>query len=360
MEQIKKLIEKIKTINYKKIPKIVFISLAGFIFALYYVVSSAKSTTEIIPIREPASKPYVNTLAGLGIIEALDQSIAVKPNYNGKVTSVLVREGAKVKKGDVLYCLDVEDLSANLESLESDAKVKKITVEKLKNQPRNVEIPPLKASVIQSEANYENAKLQWQRLNNVSDQRAVSQDELSKKHYEMKQAEAVYEKNKADLNRVLAGAWSYDIKNEEAQYQSLNSKIKQMKIQINRATVVAPRDGEVLKVSIREGEFVSTNSDIPPLILGSNNKLQVRVDIDEINASNYHPGVKATACLKGDSGKRFPVKFVRLQPYMVPKANLSGMSTERVDVRVLQVIYDFAPPKFPVYVGQQVDVFFDN
>ena len=66
------------------------------------------------------------------------------------------------------------------------------------------------------------------------------------------------------------------------------------------------------------------------------------------------------ASLKGDSSKKFPIKFVRVQPYMVPKTNLSGMSTERVDVRVLQVIYDFAPPNFPVYVGQQVDVFFDN
>ena len=308
MEQAKKIIEKIKNIDFKKIPKIVLISAIGFIFALYYVASSAKSTKELEPIRDPASKPYVHTLAGLGIIEALDQNIVVRPNYSGKVSAVIVREGAKVKKGDPLYCLDVEDLKANLDSLEADA--------------------------IASKLNCENTKIQWDRVNNVSDPRAISRDELSQKQYAMKQS--------------------------AANYKSLRAKIKQNKIQINRASVVAPRDGEVLKVNIRSGEFISTNSETSPLILGSNNKLQIRIDIDEINASNYHPGVKAMASLKGDSNKRFPIKFVRVQPYMVPKTNLSGMSTERVDVRVLQVIYDFAPPKFPVYVGQQVDVFFDN
>lgn len=301
-------IPKIPPINISKIPKVVFVALIGFIFALYYVASSAKSTTELTPIRDPATKPYINTLAGLGIIEALDQNITVQPNYSGKVSQVFVREGAKVKKGDPLYALDVEDLKASLGALEADADASKL--------------------------NYENTKLQWDRVNNVSDPRAISRDELSQKQYTMKQS--------------------------DANYKSLRAKIKQNKIQINRSVIKSPRDGEVLKVTIREGEYISLNSDAKPIILGSSDKLQIRIDIDEINASNYHPGVKAIACLKGDSSKRFPVKFVRVQPFMVPKTNLSGTSTERVDVRVLQVVYDFLPPKFPVYVGQQVDVFFDN
>ncbi|MEI8377455.1 MAG: efflux RND transporter periplasmic adaptor subunit [bacterium] len=309
MERFKEIIEKIKNIDFKRIPKVIFVSLVGFIFALYYVASSAKSTSEITPVRDPASKPYVKTLAGLGIIESLDQNIVVAPSYSGKIAKVFVREGARVKQGDPLYALDVEDLRASLDSLEADATALQL--------------------------NYENNKLQWDRVNNVSDPRAISRDEFSQKQYAMKQS--------------------------DANYKSLRAKIKQNKIQINRSVIKAPRDGEVLKVNIRAGEYVATNSTgFSPLILGSSNKLQIRIDIDEINASNYHPGVKAIASLKGDSSKKFPIKFVRVQPYMVPKTNLSGMSTERVDVRVLQVIYDFAPPKFPVYVGQQVDVFFDN
>src|SRR5260370_21933928 len=49
--------------------------------------------------------------------------------------------------------------------------------------------------------------------------------------------------------------------------------------------------------------------------------------------------------------------FLRIDPYVVPEHSLTGDNTERVDVRALQVIYRFDPPPFPVYVGQQVDVF---
>ena len=52
-----------------------------------------------------------------------------------------------------------------------------------------------------------------------------------------------------------------------------------------------------------------------------------------------------------------PLRFVRIEPYVVPKRSLTGDSLERVDTRVLQVIYEFQRPSFPIYVGQQVDVF---
>jgi hypothetical protein len=48
---------------------------------------------------------------------------------------------------------------------------------------------------------------------------------------------------------------------------------------------------------------------------------------------------------------------VRIEPYILPKKSLSGESTERVDTRVLQIIFRFQNPDFPVYVGQQMDVF---
>jgi len=56
----------------------------------------------------------------------------------------------------------------------------------------------------------------------------------------------------------------------------------------------------------------------------------------------------------------FPLEFVRVEPYVIPKMSLTGASTERVDTRVLQVIFSMKKPTSPpVYVGQQVDVFID-
>lgn len=54
-----------------------------------------------------------------------------------------------------------------------------------------------------------------------------------------------------------------------------------------------------------------------------------------------------------------PLKFVRFEPYVVPKTSLTGESAERVDTRVLQVIFSFDCGALPITVGQQMDVFID-
>ncbi len=62
--------------------------------------------------------------------------------------------------------------------------------------------------------------------------------------------------------------------------------------------------------------------------------------------------------VKGDTTQPIELRFIRIEPYVVPKVSLTGASTERVDTRVLQVIYSFERPRNrPVYVAQQVDLF---
>jgi HlyD family secretion protein len=110
-------------------------------------------------------------------------------------------------------------------------------------------------------------------------------------------------------------------------------------------------------VNNRVGEYLSSTSGTSPVLFGDTDSLMVRVDVDEINASHVVSGSTATAMLKGDATRQFPMQFVRIVPYMIPKENLTGSNSERVDVRVLQLEFRFEPPQFPVYVGQQVDVF---
>ena len=68
---------------------------------------------------------------------------------------------------------------------------------------------------------------------------------------------------------------------------------------------------------------------------------------------------RAEAYVRGNSDLHTTLEFVRVDPYVVPKKSLTGESTERVDTRVLQVLFRFDPRKLPVYVGQQMDVFIE-
>ena len=49
--------------------------------------------------------------------------------------------------------------------------------------------------------------------------------------------------------------------------------------------------------------------------------------------------------------------FVRAEPLVVPKRSLTNSASERVDVRVLQIIYALPTGAANFVVGQQVDGF---
>jgi hypothetical protein len=146
-----------------------------------------------------------------------------------------------------------------------------------------------------------------------------------------------------------------------AQKKAAEASQQSVKVLLDRLTVRAPRDGTILQLRIRAGEWAGTDAKNPSLILGRTDILQARVDIDEQNALRIRDGQKAVAHIKGDRDNPITLKLEYIEPYVVPKTSLTGASTERVDTRVLQVIFSFTPQQGQrVYVGQQVDVFIEE
>jgi HlyD family secretion protein len=70
-------------------------------------------------------------------------------------------------------------------------------------------------------------------------------------------------------------------------------------------------------------------------------------------------GAHAMGHVRGNADLKAPLQFVRFEPFVVPKRSLTGDSTERVDRRVLQIIYRVERDDVPLFVGQQLDVFID-
>jgi hypothetical protein len=100
--------------------------------------------------------------------------------------------------------------------------------------------------------------------------------------------------------------------------------------------------------------------------MGSLKPLHVRVNVDEEDLPRLELNAPARAKVCGDARQEeLPLTFVRLEPYIVPKASLTGANTERVDTRVVQVVYALDPSnrlvrEKKVLVGQLVDVFIET
>ncbi len=341
------------------------LSVLGLTAAIYTVRASNKTVTPQPPIAPPAVAPFERYVAGAGLVEASTENIAVGTLVPGVVTELYVRIGDRVKKGDALFKIDARDLDAELlvarASLESAVK----QLERLRQAPRAEDVPPVEARMRAAEALRSNRQREFDRLSSLGT--TVSRDEMDRALWTLRQAEAEAEAARAELDRVKAGTWQPDLDVAIAVVAGAQAQLDAVQVELDRRTVRSKIDGVVMQVKIREGEYASTGPLQQPLmLLGETETLHVRVDIDENDAWRVKDGAAARAFVRGNSELDAALTFVRIEPYIIPKRSLTGESSERVDTRVLQVIYAFRAADFEkahgakVYAGQQMDVFVES
>ncbi len=299
-----------------------WLGLAGLLFTIWVLSTAHQKEPMPPPIEPPPTNPYPLGVAASGIIEAVNENVRVGPPFEGLVTDVFVVVADQVKAGDPLFQLDDRELRAQLTA-------------------REAAIPPARARIEEQSYRVTDLGLQHKRLVPVHEKGYVSEDDLKRAWYAVQVTKRGLIRAEAELEQAIA-------------------RRDETKLLLERLTVRAPRDGTTLQVKIRAGEYAKSEPAEPLILLGNTRQLQVRADVDEVNAPKVKPGSPGVAYLKGSTKQSIPLTFVRIEPYIVPKKALTGASTERVDTRVLQIIYRFDLPPFPVYAGQQVDVFIQS
>ncbi|MBK7877674.1 MAG: HlyD family efflux transporter periplasmic adaptor subunit [Planctomycetes bacterium] len=333
---------------------------AGFAFALWTMSMGAKPVAVAAPVAEPAEAPFQVTIAGAGIVEARTQNIAIGSTVAGVVVEVPVQVGQKLKKGAVLFRVDDRDRKAELAVRSAALDTARAELARLESLPRAEDLPPLEARVAAAETDLADAKRQLELAESLPDMRAVAVQEWDRRKFAVRAADARLATAKAELEKARAGAWAPEKAIASANVASAQAKFEAQVVELERLVVRAPVDATVLQINLRAGEFAPSGATTQPLLLlGDVDVLHVRVDIDENDAWRFRPGAKGVAYVRGNRELKADIEFVRVDPYVVPKRSLTGESTERVDTRVLQVLYRFDPAKLPVYAGQQMDVFLE-
>ena len=284
------------------------IAIFGFLLAVRVIIASNQKTPDATVLVEPVRAPFASHVAGAGVIESLGEDISLAPDRSGVIKEVFVKPGDNVKRGEPLLALDSARSQADL----------------------NIR----KAAVQVAEAQVGDAKNELALWQGVTDRRAVSVYEVKKREFGLQIAQANLQKARTE----------FDAANTE----------------LEKLTVVSPIDGQVLQVRARIGEYAETRNANPALIvLGDTTYLQVRADIDENDAWRVNGKANAKIYMRGNPVMNADVEFVRFDPLVIPKHSLTGDSTERVDTRVLQVIFKLKREALNIYVGQLVDVYIE-
>jgi multidrug resistance efflux pump len=331
---------------------------AMLLFAAYHVVKAQQTAPRQEPPVEPATSPYARTLAGSGIVEAETENISIGTHLPGVVAQVNVKVGQRVAPGTILFRIDDRQLRAEEKLRAANLAAAEAQLNKLIAMPREEELPPSEAKVREARANLETWTDQYERAQKLYERRAIGEEEMVRVRLSRNAAQEQLDRVKAELALLRAGAWERDKDVARANVAQMQAQLAMTRTELDRLAVRAPVAGQVLQVNVRPGEFVAAPASQPPIVLGDIDRLHVRVDIDENDIHRFRSDAKAEARLRGDPRQKFGLKFVRVEPFVIPKKSLTGGNTERVDTRVLQVIYALESSS-PVYVGQQLDVFLE-
>jgi len=307
--------------------------LAGFVSAYIFGIKQKPQP----PAFNPASNPYEKGIYANGIIESYQTSgenINIYPEVPGTVSNILITEGQHVTAGVPLLMLDDS--------------VQRATAEQQKAQSESA-----KAQIGLAKASLKSLQDQFNKQKNSYDldPKSVSKDALD-----------------TAQNAVEVGKENLEVAHK--QYEASLKSYLASNALLLKYVIKAPSDGVALAINSAVGSYISsqgsydsyTGSFEPPIVMGmrnSQNYIGVRCYIDEIlihrlpQPSQMH----ARMSIRG-TNISIPLEYVRAQPYVTPKIELSNQRTERVDVRVLPIIFRFEKPKdISLYPGQLVDVY---
>ena len=304
------------------LPMLGALSLAGAIL-------SVTITSRVPPARHPDVLPPMQPpgcerlIGAVGLVEAASEQIAVASAVAGVVRIMNAASGVTVRRGDPLFAVDDRVARATLDI-------------------RHAAVAGAQASLVEAQTSLADQREQLarsERLNQVSGTVSISEDTLMRRRYAAAAADARARTAQASLNSATA-------------------ELGAAEVELDRLTVRAPLDGTILQTNLRVGEFAPAGSASPPLVvMGQLDPLHVRTDIDEADVPRFMPGLPAWASPRGDGSRRVALRPVRIDPFVVPKASLTGTGAERVDTRVLHVVYAFDRAELAAYPGQLMDVF---
>jgi HlyD family secretion protein len=254
---------------------------AGYKLGLPYLEAAIFKTevdvTEVITM-SPSQASVELTATGYVVAQSVS---AVASKVMGKVKKQLVREGAKVKAGDVLLEIDPTDHQASIASAASQAAAAR-------------------------------ARIQMARAN-------LSEIEQQARRAQSLAAEGIGPKGAADDLFARAESLKEQVKASEAEARAAEALTSALRVNLTSYTVVAPISGTVVNKPPEVGEFIGPQPagvaiDMGGVQIADFTTLMCEVDVAEGRLSQVKIGGPAEIVLDAFPSKRFRGKATEVTP----------------------------------------------
>lgn len=319
---------------------ILYLSLAIFLLGAAVIHLTQRSVRATPPESEAASNASANTIAAPGRVEPLSEEIKIGSEMAGKLRAVLVEEGDRVRRGQVVAVLENDDYRARLASAEAELELKEAELRRIRNGARPQERDEASAQVREADAVLENTRSAW-----VRRQALLRSGDLSRMDYE--QAEREYAvaqaRHQAALQRhslINDTAREEDLARAEAAVRLARARVEEAQAMLDKTNLRSPLDGVVLRKYANSGESVKDTSEPPILTVGDVKVWRVRVDVDETDVAQIRPGQRAYVTADAYGDRKFWGRVVRIGQILGRKNIRTDEPTERVDTKILETLVE--------------------
>lgn len=310
--------------------------------AVWFVPRQKNSPSEQKPA-ETATPSVARRVFANGQVEGRGRDIELRFENSGRLASIHVREGDRVTAGHILASLDTILLQHELAKVQARLEQAMAERERLMNGARRETRDAAQAEVRVSAAHLEQAQAVFERAAQVVNSRAVSARERDDARTEFDAAKAAHEAAVAKAAEIEAPPRPDEVRIADAKIALATAECQAARAALERADLLAPAEGRILRIACEPGEMVGPLSLEPAVIMADASEVRVRAYVEEYDAMVIAPGMTATVTADGLPQVEFRGKVTECSPYMAPKTLVRNRPDERVDVKVREIVIVLDP-----------------
>jgi HlyD family secretion protein len=290
--------------------------------------------------RPPVAGPLSTAVVAPGVVEPWGEEVRVAAKESGWIAEIRVREGQHVELGETLAHLDDAEQAAALALATAEVAEMEALLRRAQRGATAEELSQARADRDGAAARAERARSDAARFSQLMEEGLVARAEGERAVKDAEAEAAAAASLQARYAAVVRGTRSEDLAAAARRLEAARARLQAARAALLRRVVAAPMGGTVLWSRYRVGEFYATGSQAL-FVLGDVTRLQVRVDLDEIDARRVALDAPATIRMEG-SPERTQGRVVSLSPKMGRKNLLVETPTARNDVRIREVLVETA------------------
>lgn len=307
---------------------------------------------------KPGQNARRRVVAGLGVVEPGSGTVDLAAPTLGVLASVRVREGDRVRRGDIVAEIVNDDLKARLAQAEATLAIKTAQTRLIEDGPRAEKIRKAEAQLREEEGNIKLLQAQFDRRQRLVKEGAVSSEALNTAGNSLATARERRHAAQNSLEILRQGARPEEINAARAEVKLAENQLAEARAALAKSYVRASTDGVVLRRYREPGEAISTQNIVPVVQIADLSRLVVRTQIDETDIAELSIGQSAEISAAALNGRKLSGRVERISPRLGAKTISSDSPTEKRDARVLDVMVAL-PDGTSLPINLRVDVVID-